>query len=229
MGSVFLTGDEANSVLKRYPRANGFLEEIKQGNIERECREELCSYEEAREAFENDEKTEAFWKEYTKGNHGELNSDNNWYPFYLAFPLIIVFFIILVVLFMVWRLISKKKARRQTAYAPRGVRENNTEVGIDPDGMSGHHSQHHGTVMSALEIPHDRDGHPGGFLDYDVHSDTLSTGLSNCDPPPSYEEATGERGTRTSGPSPNPTEPPPHYEDIVSSAVTLPQREATVK
>lgn len=55
--SVFLSEEKANSILKRFPRANGFLEEIKQGNIERECREELCSYEEAREAFENDEKT----------------------------------------------------------------------------------------------------------------------------------------------------------------------------
>lgn len=33
------------------------LEELKQGNIQRECREEICTYEEAREAFENDEKT----------------------------------------------------------------------------------------------------------------------------------------------------------------------------
>lgn len=54
---VFLSEERANSILKRFPRANGFLEEIKQGNIERECNEELCSYEEAREAFENDEKT----------------------------------------------------------------------------------------------------------------------------------------------------------------------------
>lgn len=58
--SVFLTEDKANSVLKRYPRANTFLEEIKQGDIEHECREEICSYEEAREAFENEEKTVCF-------------------------------------------------------------------------------------------------------------------------------------------------------------------------
>ncbi|XP_010008207.1 PREDICTED: transmembrane gamma-carboxyglutamic acid protein 1-like, partial [Nestor notabilis] len=57
MDSVFLTEDKANSVLKRYPRANTFLEELKQGDIEHECREEICSYEEAREAFENEEKT----------------------------------------------------------------------------------------------------------------------------------------------------------------------------
>uniref|UniRef100_A0A2K5HYM3 Gla domain-containing protein n=1 Tax=Colobus angolensis palliatus TaxID=336983 RepID=A0A2K5HYM3_COLAP len=57
MGRVFLTGEKANSVLKRYPRANGFFEEIRQGNIERECKEEFCTFEEAREAFENNEKT----------------------------------------------------------------------------------------------------------------------------------------------------------------------------
>lgn len=55
--AVFLTEAKANSVLKRYPRANGLLEELKKGNIERECYEERCDKEEAREAFENDEKT----------------------------------------------------------------------------------------------------------------------------------------------------------------------------
>lgn len=55
--SVFLPADAAHSVLRRLRRANFLLEEMKQGNIQRECREEVCTYEEAREAFENDEKT----------------------------------------------------------------------------------------------------------------------------------------------------------------------------
>lgn len=55
--SVFLPADAAHSVLRRLRRANFLLEEIKQGSIQRECREEVCTYEEAREAFENDEKT----------------------------------------------------------------------------------------------------------------------------------------------------------------------------
>lgn len=55
--SVFLPADTAHSVLRRLRRANFMLEELKQGNIQRECREEICTYEEAREAFENDEKT----------------------------------------------------------------------------------------------------------------------------------------------------------------------------
>ncbi|XP_053311046.1 transmembrane gamma-carboxyglutamic acid protein 1 isoform X2 [Spea bombifrons] len=166
---------------------------------------------------------DAFWKEYTKSHQGDVNSDSNWYPFYLAFPLIIVFFVILVILFLVWRCVSKKKASRQTAYAPRGVRENVAEAGIDPYGARSHHSQYHGSAMCSLEDAVDRGGHPSGFVDYDVHSDTLSAGLSNSDPPPSYEEATGERCVTISGPPQNPSEPPPHYEDIVSSAVTIPQ------
>ncbi len=45
-------------VFLRSKRANMFLvEEILQGNLERECYEELCNYEEAREYFEDDAKT----------------------------------------------------------------------------------------------------------------------------------------------------------------------------
>lgn len=43
-----------HSVFLRSKRANSFLvEEILQGNLERECYEELCSHEEAREYFED--------------------------------------------------------------------------------------------------------------------------------------------------------------------------------
>uniref|UniRef100_A0A672YQZ6 Coagulation factor IX n=1 Tax=Sphaeramia orbicularis TaxID=375764 RepID=A0A672YQZ6_9TELE len=48
----------ANSVLQRQKRENtGFFEEFLQGDLERECIEEKCDLEEARETFENDEKT----------------------------------------------------------------------------------------------------------------------------------------------------------------------------
>ncbi|EPY86933.1 coagulation factor X precursor [Camelus ferus] len=56
-GSVFLDRDRAHTVLQRVRRANSFLEEMKKGNLERECVEETCNYEEAREAFEDTEKT----------------------------------------------------------------------------------------------------------------------------------------------------------------------------
>lgn len=55
---MFVERREANAVLRRWRRANsGYLEEVKQGNLERECVEEICNYEEAREVFENDEAT----------------------------------------------------------------------------------------------------------------------------------------------------------------------------
>lgn len=55
--SVFLKKETANTFLERTKRANSFFEEFKKGDIERECKEEVCNKEEAREAFENQEKT----------------------------------------------------------------------------------------------------------------------------------------------------------------------------
>lgn len=54
---MFLPRDRAHSVLERARRANSFWEEMKKGNLERECLEETCSYEEAREVFEDQQKT----------------------------------------------------------------------------------------------------------------------------------------------------------------------------
>lgn len=54
---VFLSPERASSVLGRVRRANSFLEEMKKGNLERECMEETCSFEEAREVFEDTAKT----------------------------------------------------------------------------------------------------------------------------------------------------------------------------
>ncbi|XP_063793490.1 coagulation factor IX [Pseudophryne corroboree] len=67
--AVFLTEKSASSILGRQKRYNtGRLEEIVAGNLERECIEEKCNYEEAREVFENDEKTMEFWKQYVDGD-----------------------------------------------------------------------------------------------------------------------------------------------------------------
>uniref|UniRef100_A0A3P8W5W3 coagulation factor Xa n=1 Tax=Cynoglossus semilaevis TaxID=244447 RepID=A0A3P8W5W3_CYNSE len=66
--SVFMDDAAANEVLNRRRRANSFFEEVKQGNMERECMEERCSFEEAREIFENKEKTDEFWNVYFDGD-----------------------------------------------------------------------------------------------------------------------------------------------------------------
>lgn len=57
-GPVFLSGQAADSVLQRHKRYNsGVFEEFLEGNLERECMEEVCDLEEAREFFEDDKKT----------------------------------------------------------------------------------------------------------------------------------------------------------------------------
>ncbi|XP_075717512.1 venom prothrombin activator porpharin-D-like [Rhinoderma darwinii] len=60
--SVFIERERAHHVLRK--RANYFLEEILPGNLERECYEEMCSKEEAREIFKSPEKTTEFWYHY---------------------------------------------------------------------------------------------------------------------------------------------------------------------
>ncbi|XP_078088474.1 coagulation factor X-like [Mustelus asterias] len=69
--SVFLTNENANSILTRQRRANSFWEEVKEGNVERECIEERCSYEEVREIYENDQATDEYWSKYVDGDQCE--------------------------------------------------------------------------------------------------------------------------------------------------------------
>uniref|UniRef100_A0A2K6QUX3 Protein Z, vitamin K dependent plasma glycoprotein n=1 Tax=Rhinopithecus roxellana TaxID=61622 RepID=A0A2K6QUX3_RHIRO len=53
--SVLLPASKANDVLVRWKRAGSYLlEELFEGNLEKECYEEICAYEEAREVFENE-------------------------------------------------------------------------------------------------------------------------------------------------------------------------------
>uniref|UniRef100_G3TQW1 Proline rich and Gla domain 2 n=1 Tax=Loxodonta africana TaxID=9785 RepID=G3TQW1_LOXAF len=47
------------------------LELLTPGNLERECREERCSWEEAREFFEDNTQTERFWETYIYNGKGE--------------------------------------------------------------------------------------------------------------------------------------------------------------
>ena len=66
---VFLDSPEAQSFLggrRRIPRANHWdLELLTPGNLERECQEERCSWEEARECFEDNTLTVRAWGPWT--------------------------------------------------------------------------------------------------------------------------------------------------------------------
>ncbi|KAM4771150.1 vitamin K-dependent protein C [Rhinophrynus dorsalis] len=59
---MFIGRERAHHMLRR--RSNSFLEEMRPGNLERECFEETCSKEEAREIFKSVEKTTEFWYHY---------------------------------------------------------------------------------------------------------------------------------------------------------------------
>ncbi|XP_073432431.1 transmembrane gamma-carboxyglutamic acid protein 4 isoform X2 [Dendrobates tinctorius] len=64
---VFRSGEDASSFLGRRLHYNQFdFEMFTIGNLERECYEEQCNYEEAREIFEDDRSVAAFWKDYSK-------------------------------------------------------------------------------------------------------------------------------------------------------------------
>ncbi|XP_038608682.1 transmembrane gamma-carboxyglutamic acid protein 2 [Tachyglossus aculeatus] len=72
--SPFLEGPGALAFLHhrlRVPRANHWdLELLTPGNLERECIEERCDKEEAREFFEDDVSTELFWESYVFNGKG---------------------------------------------------------------------------------------------------------------------------------------------------------------
>uniref|UniRef100_A0AAY4EX05 Coagulation factor VII n=1 Tax=Denticeps clupeoides TaxID=299321 RepID=A0AAY4EX05_9TELE len=62
---VFLNRPDANQVLlQRTRRANSIFEELKVGDLERECLEEKCSYEEAREIFSIPEQLHIEFRQY---------------------------------------------------------------------------------------------------------------------------------------------------------------------
>uniref|UniRef100_A0AAY5ETF5 Coagulation factor VII, like n=1 Tax=Electrophorus electricus TaxID=8005 RepID=A0AAY5ETF5_ELEEL len=67
---VILSRTDASQVLlNRHRRANSFIEELKLADLERECLEEKCSYEEAREIFSIPDQLDAFWRVYTEVDH----------------------------------------------------------------------------------------------------------------------------------------------------------------
>ncbi|KAL8169800.1 UNVERIFIED_CONTAM: hypothetical protein K2H54_058051 [Gekko kuhli] len=69
---VFSTAEQANSFIGRHLLNNILeLEIFNTDNLERECREELCNYEEAREIFDDPEKMKTFWSEYVSRNSGK--------------------------------------------------------------------------------------------------------------------------------------------------------------
>ncbi|XP_028669433.1 transmembrane gamma-carboxyglutamic acid protein 2 [Erpetoichthys calabaricus] len=65
LDNVFIDQEAAQSFFSRSLLYNKWdFEGIIPGNLERECIEEVCNYEEAREIFKDDKKTQIFWAMY---------------------------------------------------------------------------------------------------------------------------------------------------------------------
>ncbi|NP_001362535.1 vitamin K-dependent protein C isoform 3 precursor [Homo sapiens] len=64
LDSVFSSSERAHQVLRIRKRANSFLEELRHSSLERECIEEICDFEEAKEIFQNVDDTLAFWSKH---------------------------------------------------------------------------------------------------------------------------------------------------------------------
>ncbi|XP_068097493.1 transmembrane gamma-carboxyglutamic acid protein 2 isoform X2 [Hyperolius riggenbachi] len=68
---VFLSSEDASEFFGRKLLYNSWdFEAFVQGDLERECYEEVCNYEEARECFEDDQKTKLFWSTYKHNGQG---------------------------------------------------------------------------------------------------------------------------------------------------------------
>ncbi|XP_033834501.1 transmembrane gamma-carboxyglutamic acid protein 3 [Periophthalmus magnuspinnatus] len=230
MAAAFLDDRDAHSILKRFPRANAFLEELRQGNLERECVEESCSFEEANEVFENKEKTMEFWKTrslYTVSS-GERSERAD--TVYMVIPLLGVALLIIIGLFLLWRCQLQKATRRRPAYphnrylsSGRSSRSlprilvhrdhlHETESTLPTRG-----SNSSGVVIAqTTNNSHRTSFSQSSRLYVQDASVSVASRLSGATPPPSYEEVTGHvesSGDENSAPSYN--DPPPKYEEII--------------
>ncbi|XP_051904108.1 transmembrane gamma-carboxyglutamic acid protein 2 [Hippocampus zosterae] len=69
VSSPLVDEQSAHGFLSRSLLYNSWdLELVVPDNLERECQEEICTYEEAREVFEDDVQTEVFWNDYVESH-----------------------------------------------------------------------------------------------------------------------------------------------------------------
>ncbi|XP_039210910.1 transmembrane gamma-carboxyglutamic acid protein 3 isoform X2 [Crotalus tigris] len=224
--ATFLTAPKAHSILKRFPRANGFLEEFRQGTIERECVEEVCSYEEVKEVFENKEKTMEFWKGYAYSVKDASNGTDRSDAMYVVVPLLGVALLIVIGLFIIWRCQLQKVTHHRPSYpqnrglASRAARSlPRVRVHREaPPSQSEAHYQRDPSSRGAADGEWGQ-GLPGQLARTLVEPDHVAPPLSrlcSATPPPSYEEVTGQPdGSSAEEPNVSYSDPPPKYEEIM--------------
>ncbi|KAG9351961.1 hypothetical protein JZ751_023212, partial [Albula glossodonta] len=214
------------------------MEELRQDNIERECVEESCSFEEAKEVFENKERTMEFWKLYTVSGHTETRSERT-DTVYMVVPLLGVALLIIIALFLIWRCQLQKATRRRPAYTQNRYLANRNSrslprILVHRDSPSHSESPHtEPTVRSAMVVSGGGSGGGGGGSSSSAPSDphphppnsralyvqdtsiSVASRLSGATPPPSYEEVTGHLESSSDETTAPYSDPPPKYEEIV--------------
>lgn len=226
MMAVFLEAKNANSVLKRFPRANEFLEELRQGAIERECMEEICSYEEVKEVFEDKEKTMEFWKGYPNAVYSVRDPVQSSDAMYVVVPLLGVALLIVIALFIIWRCQLQKATRHHPSYAQNRYLASRTGHSL-PRVMvyrgtvhsQGESSGHREAGSNAqVVLGPSRGGRTTVCLESTLYLPELSLSrLSSATPPPSYEEVTAPQESSSEELSVSYSDPPPKYEEIVAA------------
>ncbi|XP_069069748.1 transmembrane gamma-carboxyglutamic acid protein 3 [Pleurodeles waltl] len=221
--AMFLGSKDAHSVLKRIPRANGFLEEFRQGALERECMEETCSYEEVKEVFENKEKTMEFWKGYINPLYAvkdppQFSERSD--AMYVVVPLLGVALLIIIALFIIWRCQLQKATRHRPSYSQnryltsRGGRSLPRVMVYRETSHNHAESQYQHETGTRAQV--DRAGsHLESTLYPPEHSVSVLSRLSSATPPPSYEEVTGNPESSSEETSTPYGDPPPKYEELV--------------
>ncbi|KAF7237425.1 Transmembrane gamma-carboxyglutamic acid protein 3 [Varanus komodoensis] len=231
MGVTFLAAQKAHAVLKRFPRANGFLEEFRQGTIEQECVEEICSYEEVKEVFENKEKTMEFWKGYAYSVKDPADSTGRSDAMYMVVPLLGVALLVIIALFIIWRCQLQKATRHRPSYGQSRYLASRAGCSLSRVMVC------HEASPSRAEAPCRRDsgsrgarggrGGPGpaGQVDWALcpseHAALALSRLSSATPPPSYEEVTGHSDCGSSSgeeATVSYSDSPPVYEEIAAAA-----------
>nr|XP_060612152.1 transmembrane gamma-carboxyglutamic acid protein 3 [Anolis sagrei ordinatus] len=219
--ATFLAAQKAHSLLRRrLPRANAFLEEFRQGTLERECLEEICSFEEVKEVFENKEKTMEFWRGYAFSvkDPGSTEGSGRSDAMYVAVPLLGVALLIVIGLFIIWRCQLQKATRHRPSYAQsrylasRGGRGLPRVMVYREASQHGHGEAHGarehrdaGTTTASVSSSSNTGGRGGpgegrwgqrapGPSDSSLRPPSVPVPprLSSATPPPSYEEVTGQ-------------------------------------
>ncbi|KAJ8340584.1 hypothetical protein SKAU_G00352170 [Synaphobranchus kaupii] len=117
-GEVFAEEEAANKFLGRHLLFNRFDFEIfTPGNLERECIEEVCNYEEAREVFENIPQTNAFWKKYTEDHNSRPSRVD---VTALLIGLLVAVISVIIISLLIWWFCKRKYQKNRRAPVQRG-------------------------------------------------------------------------------------------------------------